>query len=80
MTNYRRLIARTDKALHDTVAGCRIRAEADLLASVTMLTVNQRRRLETSASSWAARADLLQRENDELLARKVPAKSAPLRS
>lgn len=53
--------ARTKKAPQDTVAGCRLRAEADLLASVSMLTVNERFRLETSAASWNARAELLQR-------------------
>jgi len=52
------------KAPHDTVVGCRGRAEADLLASVAMLTANERVRLETSAASWTARANLLQRMDD----------------
>src|SRR6184192_1748093 len=51
---------RTNKAPQNTAAGCRLRAEADLLASVSMLTANERIRLETSSASWGARAALLQ--------------------
>jgi hypothetical protein len=57
------------KAAEDTATGCRSRAEADLLASVTMLTANARARLETSAASWTLRADLLQRLDDKFAAR-----------
>ena len=71
MTDPARPAARTIKAPYDTVAGCRSRAEADLLASVAMLTANERRRMETSAASWSARADLLQQENDDLLTRRT---------
>lgn len=60
IARYARPIARTKKAAPDTAVGCRIRAEADLLASVTMLTANRRLRLEISAASWLARAALLE--------------------
>lgn len=63
--------ARTTKAPQDTVAGCRDRAEADLLASASMLTANERARLETSASSWLARAALLQSIDDRSAVRKA---------
>lgn len=65
--------ARTLKQPQDTVAGCRGRAEADLLASVVLLTANERIRLETSAASWSARADMLQRLDDNQAARKAKA-------
>jgi hypothetical protein len=45
----------------ETAEGCRDRAEADLLESVTMSTANGRRVLESSAASWTARAEMLQR-------------------
>jgi hypothetical protein len=63
--------ARTNKAPRDTAAGCRIRAAADLLASVSMLTANERIRLETSAASWGARAALLQGIDERAEARKA---------
>jgi hypothetical protein len=63
--------ARTKKAPQDTVAGCRIRAEADLLASAAMLTANQRARHEKSAATWSARADLLQVLEDRFAARRT---------
>lgn len=66
--------ARTLKQPRDTVAGCRDRAEADLLASVVMSTANGRIRLEVSAASWTARADMLQRLEDTHLARKLALK------
>lgn len=69
--------ARTSKAPQDTAAGCRIRAEADLLASVAMLTANERIRLETSAASWSARAELLQGLDERTAARKAQAQAAP---
>jgi predicted RNA polymerase sigma factor len=59
------------KRPQDTVAGCRGRAEADLLASLVMAIPNERRRLETSAASWSARADMLQRLDDNHEARKA---------
>ena len=80
MTDPGRPAARTIKAPYDTVAGCRSRAGADLLASVAMLTANERGRMETSAASWAARADLLQQENDELLARRATASGRRFRA
>lgn len=63
--------ARTLKQPQDTVAGCRGRAEADLLASVAKSTANERRRLETSAACWTARAAMLQRLDDNHDARKA---------
>jgi hypothetical protein len=63
--------ARSNKAPQDTAAGCRLRAQADLLASVSMLTANERIRLETSAASWGARAALLQDRDDFVAARKA---------
>ena len=51
----------------DTFEACRERASADLLKSVTMLTVNERLILERSAASWSLRADML-----EGLARSAP--------
>ena len=66
-----RPLARTFKQPQNTVAGCRGRAEADLLASVARSTANERQRLETSAASWTARADMLQRLDDDHDARKA---------
>lgn len=63
--------ARTSKQPQDTVAGCRDRAEADQLASVVVATANERVRLETSAASWSARANMLQRLDDNHEARKA---------
>lgn len=68
--------ARTLKQPQDTVAGCRDRAEADLLASVVLSTANERRRLETSAASWSARAEMLQRLDDNHAARKAKVAAA----
>jgi hypothetical protein len=59
------------KARGDTVAGCRTRAEADLLASASMVLANQRLRLENSAAHWIARADLLQGVEDAFVAAKA---------
>lgn len=56
--------ARASKQPQDTIGGCRSRAEADALASTDTSTDNARIRLETSAASWAARADMLQRLDD----------------
>jgi hypothetical protein len=63
--------ARVLKQPQDTIDGCRSRAEADLLASVAMLTANERLRMETSAASWSARAAMLQRLDDSHEARKA---------
>ena len=61
--------ARTKKAPQDTAAGCRIRADADLVASLAILIANQRVRLERSAATWTARADLLQSLEERFAAR-----------
>ena len=74
MIDPTRPIARTTKAPHDTAAGCRSRAESDLLASVAMINVNERMRMERSAASWTARANLLERLNDGMIARKAAPK------
>jgi len=63
--------ARTIKAPHDTPVGCRLRAEADLLASTAVMTANQRIRLEKSAASWDARAAMLQSIVEDDAARKA---------
>lgn len=60
----------------DTAHGCRARAAADLLESVTMTTANQRLRLETSAASWTLRADLLHRLEESSELRKEKAEAA----
>jgi hypothetical protein len=54
----------------DTAAGCRDRAAADLLASAAMATRNGQQRLEASAASWTARAELLQHDEDDFEARR----------
>ena len=54
----------------DTAAGCRDRAAADLLASTAMATRNGQQRLEASAASWTARAELLQQDEDDFEARR----------
>lgn len=64
-------LARGAKRVEDTITGCRNRAEADLLAAVTVATANERIRFETSAASWVARADMLQRLDDNHEARKA---------
>jgi hypothetical protein len=51
-------------APEDSVAGCNARAAADLSRAAAMDTLNGRRRLEASASSWSVRAALLQRDAD----------------
>ena len=61
--------ARTKKTPQDTAVGCRMRAEADLLVSVAMLTANQRARLEASAAVWSARARLLEVLEERFAAR-----------
>ena len=69
MTGATRPTARTIKAPRDTIAGCRTRAEADLLASVAMVVANERLRMERSAASWTARAELLERNHERLVTR-----------
>jgi hypothetical protein len=53
----------------DTAGTCRERATADLLKSVAMITANERRTLEHSASIWEARALLLERVEETERAR-----------
>jgi len=60
---------RISKQPADTVAGCRDRAAADLLAAAAMSTRNEQLRMEASSASWVARADLLQRMDDSFAAR-----------
>jgi hypothetical protein len=56
---------RSSKLPADTAIGCRDRAAADLLASAAMPNGNARLRMEASAASWAARAELLQNDEEE---------------
>lgn len=65
-----------NKALADTPGGCRERARADLAAAGLTDTVNGRLRLEHSAASWHARADLIQRLDDSFAARQRAASAA----
>lgn len=55
----------------DNAAACRERASADLESASQRSTANGRRVLESSAASWTARADLLQRLEDKFEARKA---------
>ncbi len=66
-----RIPSRTQKAVQDTVAGCRELAAADLARAALMDTANGRRRLEWSAQSWTSRAELIQRMTDSFEARQV---------
>ena len=61
----------------DSAEACRERAASNLLEAVTMMTANQRTRLETSAASWTARADMLQRVEDSLERRAEAALGEP---
>lgn len=63
--------ARGFKQPQDTIDGCRDRAEADRLAAAVTSTPNARLRLEISAASWSARADMLQRLDNVHEARKA---------
>ncbi len=66
-----RIPSRTQKAVQDTVVGCRELAAADLARAALMDTANGRRRLEWSAQSWTSRAELIQRMNDSFEARQA---------
>ena len=61
----------------DSAEACRDRAAADLVESGTMMTANQRVRLETSAASWTARAQMLQRVEDSVERRVQASQSEP---
>jgi hypothetical protein len=67
--------SRTQKAVQDTVAGCRELAAADVARASLMDTENGRRRLETSAQSWTNRAELIQRQDDSFETRRAIARS-----
>jgi hypothetical protein len=66
---------KTQKAVQDTAAGCRELAAADLARASLMDTANGRRRLESSASSWTSRAQLIQRLDDSSEARRAIARA-----
>jgi hypothetical protein len=72
---FDRTPSRTQKAVQDTVAGCREHAEADLARAALMGTANARRRLEASALSWTSRADAIQQTNDDFEIRKAVARA-----
>ena len=71
-------VRRPVRAGHDTVAGCTARADADLLHAATMDTANGRMRFEHSASTWYARATLLQRLSDKFDARTSEVKASAI--
>ncbi len=56
--------AESSRSKRESAAVCRERSAKDLLASVSMLNLNQRQRMETSAAMWAERAEMLQRVED----------------
>jgi hypothetical protein len=62
-----------DHDKRETATICRERAAADLLESATLATVNERRRMEASAASWTARANLLGRIESGIEARRQAA-------
>ena len=62
----------------DTAQGCRDRATADLLQAITMNTANGRQVLEKSAASWSVRAELLERLEPGIEARRAPVKLTAL--
>lgn len=70
---YSQIPSPTQKAVHDTVEGCRGLALADLARAALMDTTNGRRRLESSASSWNKRAELIQSLDDTSEARQAAA-------
>ncbi len=70
-----RIPSRTQKAVHDTAVGCRGLAAADLARASLSDTVNGRRRLELSASTWVSRAQLIQRLDDSFAARRAVARA-----
>jgi hypothetical protein len=72
---FPRFPSRTQKAVHDTAAGCHNLAAADLARASLMDTVNGRRRLELSASTWTSRALLIQRLDDSFAARRALARA-----
>jgi hypothetical protein len=71
--------AESVRSKRESAAVCRERSANDLLASVSMLNANQRLRMETSAATWAERAEILQRVEDGLARRtaETAAKRAP---
>ncbi len=68
---YSQIPSPAQKAVHDTVEGCRGLALADLARAALMDTSNGRRRLESSASSWNKRADFIQDLHDNSEARQA---------
>jgi hypothetical protein len=70
--------AESTRSKRESAAICRERSANDLLASASMLNANQRLRMETSAATWAQRAETLQRVED-LLAERT-AKTAAARA
>ena len=68
--------SRSQKASADTADGCRERAASDSVEAAAMDTANGRLKLEHSAASWTARADLLQRLEDNFETRRTAAFAA----
>jgi hypothetical protein len=70
-----RIPSRTQKAVQDTVTGCRAFAAADVARASLIDTVNGRRRFETSASAWNSRADMIQRLDESANTRRALARA-----
>ena len=62
------------KQAHDTASGCRTLAANDLVRAGGMETERGRAKLEHSAATWSARADMLQRLDESAEARKQSGK------
>ena len=62
---------RANRDQRDTAEGCRELAAADLLKAAPMLIANERARMEASAASWTARAELLARLEASFAARQA---------
>jgi len=60
-TRLERLATYRHKQPQDTELGCRAFAAADLLEAGTLTGAHPRARMEHSAATWTARADLLHR-------------------
>jgi hypothetical protein len=59
------LSTRSKRKPEDTPAGCRARAAADTIAAADLAPGGMRQRLEHSAASWIARAELLERTEEK---------------
>jgi hypothetical protein len=74
-TRLERLATHRHKQPQDTELGCRAFAAADLLQAGTLTGPHPRARMEHSAATWTARADLLHRVEASAAATRL--KAAP---